>query len=168
MPKPPVKSGMKPMLPTNTIPAGKYGQYACADSSHGVEKGPDNVFRVLCLSNGSYQVPTEKHWPVCHTKTTTVSPAIEVAMSSILGRHRRKLEARYNIYMGVEKRRSFTNVPKHNWWMEVTLPTLIGLSFIIVVLLFCASPGSPLCGICSEDFDKKHKITIPLKKKDGH
>ena len=65
---------MKPVLPTNTIPAGKYGQYACADSSHGVEKGPDNVFRVLCLSNGSYQVPTEKDWPVCHTKTTTVSP----------------------------------------------------------------------------------------------
>ena len=74
MPKPPVKSGMKPVLPTNTIPAGKYGQYVCADSSHGVEKGPHNVFRVLCLSNGSYQVPTEKDWPVCYTKTTTVSP----------------------------------------------------------------------------------------------
>ena len=62
-------------VPKITVPAGQWGKYLCKEGdTHGVSKGPDSFYRVLCMANGSYAVPTE--WPVCQPKTTTVSPGM--------------------------------------------------------------------------------------------
>lgn len=75
LPAPPLGTGLVGVVPPNTIPAGQRGRYICSDASLGVGQGSDNFFDVLCNDQGNYEVPrTYEMWPVCQTKTTTVSP----------------------------------------------------------------------------------------------
>ena len=78
LPPAPARSGLQPVIPTGTVPAGQDGCYSCKDMSLGVERSADPFFRVRCSGHdGKYQVPEEDGgWPMCLDRTTTINPAV--------------------------------------------------------------------------------------------
>merc|ERR1711974_566833 len=99
--------------------------------------------------------------PVCQPKTTTISPAIRAAMSSILMRHKQKLEYRIQVYQWKDNG-DFQIKKLPEYWLHVTIPSIIGICCVILMTLACTKPHSPLCLICSDNFGKKDKISKPL------
>ncbi len=67
-------SGLEPVLPEITVPAGQFGMYVCADRKFGVNKGPSAYLRVLCRNDSTYETAPAGEWPACEERTTTVNP----------------------------------------------------------------------------------------------
>ena len=79
---PPPHSGLEPIDGTNTVAVGKFGKYRCINGVFGVDKGDSDIYEVECINDddddnaGKYDFKDrDYYWPICETKTTTISPS---------------------------------------------------------------------------------------------
>lgn len=164
LPVPPGKTGLSPVVPPNTIPAGQYGKYICNDTTLGVNQGPSEYFPVMCRSDSTYAVPIES-WPVCQARTTTISPVLSLGLKGMLKRYTDRLEYRYKAYQWQDGDENSKPVEGENYMTTVTIPSLLGLLLAVVAILMITRNDSPICRICSEDGDVPEKKIVELDQK---
>eukprot|EP00094_Tigriopus_californicus_P010555 TCALIF_10183-PA protein Name:"Protein of unknown function" AED:0.03 eAED:0.03 QI:77/0.69/0.85/0.92/0.46/0.64/14/49/592 len=162
LPTPPEYSGLEPIIPDNTIPVGQYGQYKCKNESLGVERGATIHYRVKCLTSQRYWTPGENNWPVCHHRTTTVSPAIRMAFDIQSERRINELNDKNKAYQWREGDEHYVKPLREDHFTQMTLPAALGLLVIVFCCCFCTHRNSPCCSIC-EDKTKRKKYMVPLK-----
>ena len=125
LPDPPELTGLIPVQPDHQIPVGQFANYICKDTTLGTDSGPSEYFKVQCIAENTFDLPTEYGWPICLPRTTTIPPVIPMAFNQTMERRVGEIYQRYQkkefIDLSVKIQESDNHI------LQTTLPTVLGI-----------------------------------------
>merc|ERR1719510_1429042 len=134
--------------------------YHCDNEIDGVYGGIDESFESFkCTDEGIYDVPNpskqqlergEHGWPLCISQEGIVVGAVE----KMLDRYDRRISDRYKMIEYQEQDNQKEIIVLSNYFLNTTIPTMMGLAFVIFLCCCCTRKGSPICNLCRGDSEK--------------
>eukprot|EP00095_Tigriopus_kingsejongensis_P001421 maker-scaffold2440_size15721-snap-gene-0.4 protein:Tk01421 transcript:maker-scaffold2440_size15721-snap-gene-0.4-mRNA-1 annotation:"hypothetical protein CAPTEDRAFT_227166" len=150
---PPSHSLMNKVPLITWVPAGQFARFVCNDTTLGVERSSTEFLEVECQENREYNYPPNDTWPVCRTRTTTMSPVLPVAIRNQLERQRTDLEYRALVTGWTD---GFEPTNGQDGFLAVALPYFIGLTILVLGCCCVTRKDSPIYRLCgeSQEFQK--------------